>query len=135
MIRGGEVVCWGDNADGQVDPAGPRELVAPRRPLPGRTPVDLALGRAHTCALTDDGAVWCWGADDLGQSGGGGVGPTQVEVPLAVGSIAASNDQSCVVGGDDRVRCWGDVLRIAAEVFDDFLVCQALVDSQARGAP
>ncbi len=34
--------------------------------------VNLAAGVFHTCALLADGTVWCWGANDWGQSG---IGP------------------------------------------------------------
>jgi alpha-tubulin suppressor-like RCC1 family protein len=34
----------------------------------------VALGAKHSCAVTFDGALWCWGANDMGQLGTGATG-------------------------------------------------------------
>src|SRR5689334_177091 len=39
--------------------------------LPSAIAIDLAVGRLHSCALTDAGAVRCWGYSDQGQLGNG----------------------------------------------------------------
>ncbi|HEY8923110.1 MAG TPA: RCC1 repeat-containing protein [Polyangia bacterium] len=75
----GPVVCWGDNADGQL---GDGTLV--RRPTAVATAglpdaLALAAGRAHTCALRQDRTVICWGSDNAGQLGDGT--PLQFSVP------------------------------------------------------
>lgn len=75
----------------------------------------VAPGRLHTCALTSTGAVYCWGAAELGQLGTGApldttTYPTPVAVPsITSGATALSSflDTTCaVVSG--AVRCWGD---------------------------
>ena len=33
----------------------------------------LTLGRAHTCARTAEGRVYCWGRNNFGQLGSGGI--------------------------------------------------------------
>jgi alpha-tubulin suppressor-like RCC1 family protein len=34
--------------------------------------IEVAVGYQNACALTCDGAVYCWGANNLGQLGQGG---------------------------------------------------------------
>src|SRR5205809_549964 len=40
----------------------------------GRSAIALSAGESHTCALLDDAAIKCWGANDVGQLG---LGDTQ----------------------------------------------------------
>jgi alpha-tubulin suppressor-like RCC1 family protein len=65
------VKCWGDNDYGQM---GTITLDGSPNPAPtlvvgltGAVAVDA--GRAHTCALDIQGAVWCWGLNFSGQLG------------------------------------------------------------------
>ena len=55
--------------------------------LPLRQPVDslrfttVATGATHSCAITGDGVLYCWGENDHGQLGSGfrePLGPTAV---------------------------------------------------------
>ena len=70
----GSVWCWGANAAGQCGadpneneecprrPAQRRCVVRPRR-VDGVTRVErVFVGSSTTCALRDDGSLWCWGA-------------------------------------------------------------------------
>ena len=69
-IADGKLYCWGQAgtaAIGSEAPAG--ESCTPRHvplPFPAR---QVVVGAAHTCALTTNGAVHCFGADDAGQVG------------------------------------------------------------------
>lgn len=69
--RPDDILCFGDAGVGQLG-GGARDDVP--QPLPRSvgltgTPVALAAGRTHACALTDDGALACWGDGSHGQLG------------------------------------------------------------------
>jgi alpha-tubulin suppressor-like RCC1 family protein len=79
----GLILCWGDNASGQLGtgdrmPA-PRPARVSGRGGPWTT---VSAGRAHTCAVDEAGAVYCWGAGADGRLGLGDeddrVAPTRV---------------------------------------------------------
>jgi alpha-tubulin suppressor-like RCC1 family protein len=72
----------------------------------------LALGYYHTCALKQDGSVWCWGLSPDGQIGDGTfVGrPVPVQVSgLASGvvEISAGTHHTCARKSDGTLWCWG----------------------------
>ncbi|MBJ7329774.1 MAG: hypothetical protein JHC95_07755 [Solirubrobacteraceae bacterium] len=123
IVDDGGVRCFGSGALGQLgrpgtastDTAAPVELGA------GRTAVDIAVGRSHTCAVLDDGAVRCWGQGFFGATGQGntrniGDDETPGSVPpvdlgggrtaarLARGELAS---HTCVTLTNGQVQCWG----------------------------
>jgi alpha-tubulin suppressor-like RCC1 family protein len=67
----GSVKCWGDNSRGALGLDMSRPSVSsPSDPVPGVSNVlSLACGDFHTCAVTSDGAVHCWGYNASGQLG------------------------------------------------------------------
>ncbi|HEX8789979.1 MAG TPA: hypothetical protein VF765_03445 [Polyangiaceae bacterium] len=76
QTAGFSVHCWGDNSVGQLGLGGISSYVA----KPGNVYVDastklesvvhIAAGGNTTCATrVTDSSVWCWGANDSGQSG------------------------------------------------------------------
>ncbi|MCA9705203.1 MAG: hypothetical protein KDK70_05045 [Myxococcales bacterium] len=79
--------------------------------------VGLAVGADFACALLEDGAVQCWGANEHGQLG---YGHTQRigddEPPADAGTVAlggpavaltAGAHHACALLDDGSVRCWG----------------------------
>jgi alpha-tubulin suppressor-like RCC1 family protein len=76
-------------------------------------PVAISAGRAHTCAIREDQAVFCWGSNDYGQMGqppGLPVfEPTQVAFPsdARATQIALGEVHSCALLDDRTVWCWG----------------------------
>jgi len=118
----GRVVCWGDNEWGQlgVEEVSPTLCFdVPCSTVPLRVDglsdaARVVAGRAHSCALTADGRVVCWGDNDEGQVGA----PTPGVVAFAsevVGlppddpavDVAAAGDTSCAVLRSGAVFCWG----------------------------
>jgi alpha-tubulin suppressor-like RCC1 family protein len=124
-LQNTQVRCWGYNGVGELgndeastDIAGPVTVVnaAGAGPLTGAAAV--AAGEYHSCALLQNTQVRCWGYNDNGQLGDGtdedrhrpvavrnlaGTGPL-----TGVAQITASDDTTCAVLLDGRVRCWGD---------------------------
>lgn len=82
---------------------------------PALTAIGVVVGSTHTCALSDDRDLSCWGENDRGQLGTGEPASTvhtrpapvlgDVRVADAAGGIAA---YTCALGAlDDARRCWG----------------------------
>ena len=113
VTSGGEVQCWGDNIYGQLGDRTTLERVIPvdvvDLPVGVRA---VGAGVGHTCALTDAGAVKCWGWNELGQLGDGTTTdrrtPTDV-VGLTSGvlAIAIGGNHSCALTDAGAVKCWG----------------------------
>ena len=59
----------------------------------------LSVGVDHSCGLTADAAVVCWGADGSGQAS---------PPPGAFASVSAGGNHSCGLTADGAVACWGD---------------------------
>lgn len=88
-------------------------------PVPGR-PVGIASGDFHTCALTSDGAVWCWGSDSNGQLGSQddelcglydlpcSFAPVRVSSDLPFVQVVAGAIHTCALAVNGTAQCWGN---------------------------
>jgi hypothetical protein len=130
LIADGTVACWGENFNGQVgnglvcptsSPSPPAPCTGPTRgftvvepnpagPAPTRPLADVVsvvAGDYHSCALTANGTVKCWGR---AFSGGSNV-DSAVAIPVAsltAVSIAAGAFTTCATLADATLSCWGD---------------------------
>ncbi|NBR66459.1 MAG: hypothetical protein EBT79_04105 [Actinobacteria bacterium] len=113
----GTVWCFGGNSDYQL---GNSSYLSSDSTTPvqiagfgaGRTAVKIAAGERHTCALLDNGTVWCWGAGGSNELANGGVQSfNPVQVPLGSGITATDlfvgGRVSCALTSDSRLTCWG----------------------------
>lgn len=133
----GAPLCWGANNVGQLgDRSVPKEVFLPvlvpdragkpvavvgLGPLAGQGPIrGISSGGSHSCALTQDAAVYCWGANWSGQLGTGtvsdhdppngifGFADQPVRSRIAdVESIEVGSDYSCAITITDDLYCWG----------------------------
>ena len=129
----GEVWCWGSNYFGHLgvrdvdkliprlvfvtSPDDPDDRYWPR-PLrvEGLPPVWLlSVGATHACAITQEGAVYCWGSNAAGQLGDGTTVRRALPVQMKGGDhaidVATSTygpeSHTCVLFEGDRVQCVG----------------------------
>src|SRR4051812_49398096 len=120
LTRGGAAYCWGDNLGGRLGTIATRDrLPAPAAMRGGLTFRSISAGYDHVCALTNEGAAYCWGAGDNGKLGTGAVTlpswapitePTPVVGGLTFRSVAAGYSHTCAVTEDYHAYCWGSDL-------------------------
>jgi alpha-tubulin suppressor-like RCC1 family protein len=80
------VYCWGDNDFGEAAPGNvtsPILVAAPVAGLPARAAA-IAAGSQASCALINDGTVYCWGENYVGELGNGDPGDGGVSGPVKV---------------------------------------------------
>jgi len=117
--------CWGLGTNGtlgygNVNNIGDDEVPSSVGPISlGASATSITAGRRHTCAITTDQTVRCWGLNSNGQLGlvntttiGDNEEPAQAGiVGLAGGKaigLALGFSSSCALLGDGKVRCWGN---------------------------
>ncbi len=90
--------------------------------MPDANHIDVSVGAEHACAVRDDGAVACWGAN----RGGSTVVPDDLEPAIAVASDRTDN---CVVGVSGGIRCFGarDLVAPTGSSYVDVALGNALV--------
>jgi len=117
LDRFGKVSCWGDNTFGQLGLGEDTALSARPTPVPvpGLEGIrTLGTGYAHTCAITNERGVVCWGFNDSGQLGAGDTNYSR-NSPVAtlgltgpVSAVVTGSRHSCALLQDGRVSCWGN---------------------------
>ncbi len=120
-----QIKCWGENQYGQLGDGTTTNRTVPvdvvwvaPSPTPTITPTatpqgalftSVSAGSFHTCALTADGGVKCWGRGPLG-NGTFTNSSTPVNVSgLAsdVTAISAGNSHTCALTASGGAKCWG----------------------------
>jgi CSLREA domain-containing protein len=109
----GAVRCWGRNVEGQL---GDGTNISREKPAHvvglDSDVVQLALGGDHSCALTIEGAVKCWGNNAEGELGD--YTQTNRNVPVdviglssGVTAVTAGDRHSCALLSTGTMQCWG----------------------------
>jgi alpha-tubulin suppressor-like RCC1 family protein len=132
--EGGQLWCWGSNNQGQLGTAqavgscgdGFSCSEVPVRVASGETFVQVTAGLSHTCALTADGRVFCWGTASLAGRGAtpgdaadcGGTPcyrtPRPVQGSERYVQVEAGREFTCALSRASRnALCWGDYRGVA----------------------
>ena len=125
LTTGSNVVCWGAGSSGRLGNGGTDS---------SSTPVDvhtsssnssalggiagISSGDFHTCALTIDGNVKCWGSGNDGRLGNkatiNSLTPVDVHASLTdnsaldgIAGISSGNSHTCALTTGGNVVCWG----------------------------
>lgn len=113
LLTNGGVKCWGYNGVGQL---GDGTAISRSTPVDvlGLTSgaVAIATGGQHTCAVTSEGAVKCWGWNRDGQVGDGTTVNRNSPVAVSglssnVSAVAAGASHTCALLASGQARCWG----------------------------
>jgi alpha-tubulin suppressor-like RCC1 family protein len=109
----GEVMCWGDNRDGQLGRG--------TKTAENRTPasvvglntdaLSISAGTSNTCALLKNKTVKCWGYDLVGNQAtdqAKNLTPVAITGISDVAQIASGNFHTCALLGNGSIRCWGN---------------------------
>jgi alpha-tubulin suppressor-like RCC1 family protein len=129
IIEGGRVRCWGFSWSDEYWPpdagalgnglfensAVPVDVIDPSDPSGLLTGiVSVSVGGGHSCALTVGGSVKCWGDNGFGTLGTGTYESTSMPVDVvglpdgvAIVSVSAGSNHTCVLTEESEVWCWG----------------------------
>lgn len=113
LTQAGKVQCWGRNSFGQLGSGDARDHAEPVRVTGLNEPISaIFVGYRHSCALTHQGGVKCWGDNSFGKLGDGTQThrPTPVDVVglnTGVLSLSLGRDHSCALMKSGSVKCWG----------------------------
>ncbi len=87
----GSVFCWGDNTNGELGNGNTTNSASPVRVVAGEAfgayltgIIDVTANRNATCALRNDGVVFCWGDDSLNALGQGSAADESSLTPVRV---------------------------------------------------
>jgi len=113
LLDTGAVQCWGRNDWGQLGNGDDTyaNVYSPVTVIESGIQA-VSAGRFHTCALTNGGAVECWGKNNFGQVGDSENGSI-ILTPFTVissgaAAVNAGTVHSCAVMTNGSVECWGD---------------------------
>ncbi len=113
------VYCWGQNDVGELGRGSPDLSRANQVPGPPTmtTPVaSVSVSVSTSCAVTLDGASYCWGQNMFGQLGNGtstaedtpNVAPSRVVGDQKWRQISAERRYACAVTVAGAAYCWGE---------------------------
>lgn len=114
----GSAYCWGNGTDGAIgDGANTTRLVPTAVTFPGGVTSfsRISSGAYYSCALGNDGQVYCWGDNANGNLGDNTTTdrnvPTLATLPGGVTSfidLAVGYTHSCAIADTGGIYCWGD---------------------------
>ncbi len=123
VTRDGTTYCWGRNEQGELGTGSTTASGTPVRvagSFAGRL-VHAAVQFDYTCAVGEDGALRCWGANCFGQLGADSTAeqcgtppmpcstsPKAAQTTDTYQDVSAYFSHSCALTGGGAVQCWGE---------------------------
>jgi len=110
IAAGGAAYCWGSNYYGTLGNGSKAQyLKAPVAVSGGHLFTAISVGNLHACALTVDGAAYCWGSGNAMELGSDASSNVPVAVPggYRFRSVSANGSVSCGITATDAAYCWG----------------------------
>ncbi|MEC7686146.1 MAG: choice-of-anchor V domain-containing protein, partial [Candidatus Thermoplasmatota archaeon] len=122
IITDGSVKCWGRNNLGQLGDGSNTNRNAPVSVNLGTntTAVAISSGTDFTCAITNSGAVKCWGFNGYGNLGDGTTNDsnTPVEANHSTGmravAISTPGYGVCALFENGSIYCWGQTYTVSS---------------------
>ena len=114
----GKAFCWGSDdggalGNGNGGHSAVPDNVASQGVLAGETLVDIETSSYSTCALSDDGDVFCWGSSVGDGTHGGSERPVRPDLSLitpgeTVTSLHGMEGNTCLLTDAGHAYCWGN---------------------------
>jgi hypothetical protein len=116
VYQDGSVWCWGTPGP---DTSGPSPSNWEGSSKPQKVDIEHAvrvvLGPRHSCAVTEEGRLWCWGDNEAGQIDDSGMSPlpptpialTGGGLPAPIKGVGLDERQTCMVSALSHVYCRG----------------------------
>jgi alpha-tubulin suppressor-like RCC1 family protein len=113
LTTSGEAWCWGSDRLGQLGNGGGNNgsSAVPVRVSGRHVFTQIDAGFQHTCGVTTDHKIFCWGYGGIGQIGDGEkkirFAPRQVAGTVSFDRVSGGGGQTCAEASDNRAYCWG----------------------------
>lgn len=114
LDRAGRAYCWGSNFQGRLGTGSlAGGVIEPQLVLSAPAELrSLSVGGRHQCALTGNGAAFCWGSNEARQLGAGNTAVVNNSAFVVGGhtfsSISAGLEHTCALTAARVAYCWGD---------------------------
>ncbi|MCK7593616.1 hypothetical protein [Pseudomarimonas salicorniae] len=141
-LSSGKVRCWGQNFNGELGRGSSSELEFTPDDVVGLptsgTARGLVAGINGSCAEWDDGRVFCWGANSLGEFATSDTESSLQARQSLLGradfrGLQLSMQHMCALDAEDALQCWGraDNGQLGTTATTDVLLPQRIGTEQA----
>jgi alpha-tubulin suppressor-like RCC1 family protein len=109
----GRLYCWGSNSHGELGNNSTQDSSVPIQEYTAAADwAQVSTGNDHTCALKNDGRIFCWGSGDRGDLGNNSTSDSLVPVQESTAAtdwaqVSAGENETRAIKTDGRLFAWG----------------------------